>query len=204
MSETSTPIEPAASTPPERSVMHAVDRVGGYMLTFSIVFAAMVWASVLFLLPRFSTIEVLGARHTLAELPALKAELVSQVGEAEAKRSALVIPVQQESYEALKASQDAWHLQYIWNDVTRLISETSGKDQILHIAVQEFDPAARSITLSGDVRHSGTQSMTILAGFLDSLAKLPGVASLSPVPFTRLNDPHIGDYSPFTVTLTLE
>ncbi len=184
-------------------VVRAFDRVGGYVLTFSAVFAVMVWASVLFLLPRFAAIEVLGAHHAVEELPALKAALISKVTDAEAKRTALVVPVQHATYDALKEAQSAWQTLHVWNEVTRVIAETSGKDHAVHLVAQTFDPTAHAITLVGDIRNSGTQSMTVLAGFLDSLASIPGVTSLSPVPFTRADDPRIGDHSPFTVTLTL-
>jgi hypothetical protein len=200
MFEIPTPEQAPAAVHP---VVRAFDRMGGYTLTFSIVFAAMVWASVLFLLPQFSAIEVLGARHALSDLPGLKAALLQHVEEPEAKRTALDAPLQHAVYAELKQAQSAWQLMHTWNDVQRVIIDTSGTTDILHLTEQRFDPTAKTITLVGDVRNSGPQSMTVLAEFLDSLAKLPGVASLSPVPFTRQNDPRIGEVSPFTVTITL-
>ncbi len=198
-----TPTQAPAVTEP-RHILHAFDRTGGYVLTFSIVFAAMVWASVLWILPRFSTVEVLGANYSVHELPSLKADLLHQVTAAETKRGELVVPVQHATYAALKEDQSVWGVLHLWNDVQRVISDVSGTDHVLHFSSQQFDPATHTITLTGDVRNSGTQSMTVLAGFLDSLAKLPGVASLSPVPFTRSSDPRIGDFSPFAVTITLQ
>lgn len=195
---------PTPAVPPTRHILRAFDRIGGYVLVFSIVFAAMVWASVLWILPRFSTVEVLGAKYSVHQLPSLKADLLNQVTLAETKRGELVVPVQHAAYAALKDDQSAWGAMHVWNDVQRVITETSGSDRVLHFSLQQFDPTARTITLVGDVRNSGTQSMTVLAGFLDSLAKLPGIASLSPVPFTRDSDPRIGDFSPFAVTLTLQ
>lgn len=199
MSDTPTPTPAPQELHP---AIQALDRIGGYTLTFSVVFAAMVWASVLFLLPQFSYVEVLGARHTVDELSSLKADLVGKVSALEGRRTELVAPLQHAAYEELKDDQHAWKILFAWKEAMRIVAETSGKDAAVHLAEQSLNASARSITLAGDIRNSGIQSMTVLAGFIDALSKIPG-ASLTPVPFTRKTDARIGEYSPFTVTITL-
>lgn len=195
------------STPqsaPEHSLHLTLDRLGGHMLAFAFVFAVVVWASVLFILPRYALVEVLGSKYPVAVLPAMKADLLAQVSAAEERRNLLVQPVQSDTYEALKQSRSAQAAMDALREVERVDRQVGGPEDAVHIAATAVDLEHHTISLTGDVRNVGMQSMTVLAEFLDALARIPSVATVSPVPFVRQTNPKFGTYSPFTVTVTLK
>lgn len=179
-------------------------RLGGYALLFSMVFAVMVWGSVVFLLPQWNVIEVSGGEHTVEELMQLKAELASQVEEKEERRSSLITPIQDDAYTGMKRSRGTLQHLQVHQALMNLIRTFPAGSTTVWIASETIDVEKNSITLTGDIRNTGTRSMTVLAEFLDALQKIPTVTSLSSVPFTRQHSESIGDFSPFTVTLALQ
>lgn len=67
-----------------------------------------------------------------------------------------------------------------------------------------YDALSRTIRLTGDVRNSGTRSMTVLASFISHLEEIPMTLSIDSSRYTRLEDPVKGYYTPFTLVILLD
>lgn len=186
-------------------VQRLLSMVAMPLLVFALVLTAALVASRAVLLPRLTQVSVGGQMHAATDLRALQADLLSRVSDAEDLRNMLVRPMSEATFDAAKARRASQHnIMNVESDVKRLASsyDVDGKHVIVFTAFH-IDGVTGAVSLSGDVRNVGPQSMTVLASFLDDLTKLPGVRDMSPGKFLRVDDPDIGPHSPFNVSFVL-
>lgn len=157
----------------------------------------------IFLLPRYTRVEVNGIAMTGMEIREKKNSLTAQVAELEGKRRTLVLAVHDPAYEALKEHRRE---RKTLESVTTAFEEHAKTVENGTVRFRSFayDPEKNTLTLRGDVRDAGVSSMTVLAVYAESLKTLPGVQSVSTPAFARMDDSTIGLYSPFDITVTFE
>lgn len=175
-------------------------RVSSGLLLFSAVFAGVLLLSWYFLLPRLTQLKLQGQTVSLSAILPYEQTLRAQITELETKRTTLVLPVQDATYDALKVQSLCYPLP---QDIAHTLQTAAAQmgENVVHVASSAYS-ADGSVTLSGEVRNVGPRSMTVLAQFVKEVEKLPMVDSITTPAFVRENGPS-GYFSPFTFTLTL-
>lgn len=174
---------------------------------FGGILACTLLLSYLFLLPELTEVEVAGSVRNLQDLQAYEADLTEKIHTIQSKRDQLVLPVQDQSYHDLiaqkLASHDILEVKHALQQVAAQFTGEEDKIAVLLGAV-EFDGIEGRFLISGDVRHVGPRSMTVLAQFTEKVRSLPFVKQMPLPRFTREQDPVIGMHSPFTLQITLQ
>ncbi len=172
---------------------------------FSLVLVALLTLSWSLLLPRYTRIDVGGQLRGAQEIAQYRQELTAQISGKEEERRQLVLAVHDPQYDQLKKlRRDRVQLDELKTNIIEHAKSVTGKDDTVVFSTFEYDPAAHTLTIHGDIRNVDTRSMTVLAEFSLALKDLPFVASATTPPFAREDDPKIGFHSPFAITLTLK
>lgn len=172
---------------------------------FSLVLAALLTLSWSLLLPRYTRIDVGGKLRGVDDIRRYRQDLTAQISAKEEERRQMVLAVHDPQYDQLKElRRDRMPLDELTAKIMEHAKTVTGKNDTVVFSAFEYDPAARSLTIRGDIRNVGTRSMTVLAEFSLSLKDLPFVASVTTPSFAREEDPKTGFHSPFVITLTLK
>jgi hypothetical protein len=186
-------------------IVRFLGKVAWPMVLFSMVLTMSLFLSRMLILPKLTQVSVAGGLHNATELRDLEVTLTAQLTEAEDRREALIRPLADAQYDAAKNARFvAPHVSNLRADINQLArSFDEAEQQIVVLSMIHIDAASRIVTIEGDVRNVGPQSMTVLAAFREELSQLSDVAELFPSAFARIDDTEIGPHSPFTLTLTL-
>lgn len=183
-----------------------VKRIALPFFVFAAVLTALLMLSWVLLIPRLTTVEVSGVERNLDELHSYTKQLQAKISLLEGQRSTFLFPSAQDTYSRLKAVKLRRNVYQKFRTELDTVIRKAVPDQNNAIIVSSFyyDALSRTIRLTGDVRNSGTRSMTVLAGFIKHLEQLPMTLSIDASRFTRLEDPVKGYYSPFTLVILLD
>lgn len=178
----------------------------GPLALFSAVLAFLLFLSWLLVLPRFTQVTVRGKLLSPAALAVHVRSVREELAAAQSKRDALILPLDQTSYaafmqEKIDAVSPGQVRAAILGIAQSLVPE---QRQAVLLTSFVFTPQEKTLQLSGDVRHVGLRSMTVLAQFVDAVSALPSVAGVQRPVFTREQDAEIGFHSPFTFRVTLQ
>ncbi len=193
------------SPAPRPSPCEILWRISAPLCLFCAVLAGLLTLSWTLLLPRYTQIEVGGVLREAREIRQYRDSLTAQVTAREEERKQAVLAVNDPRFEALKKNRRS---QVPLDTLRRLLTEhaksVTGKDNAILWTAFTYEPKKNALVIQGDVRNSGTASMTVLAEFAQSLKTLPFVSATTTPAFTREEDPAIGFHSPFTITLTIK
>ncbi|HLD64288.1 MAG TPA: hypothetical protein VI913_05330 [Candidatus Peribacteraceae bacterium] len=172
---------------------------------FSFVLLGSVGLIRLVVVPLLTRVDINGEQQQLGALLERHAELSAMLLEAETKRSALVLPVQDPTYGVLKIEQQTQQqFNPLFQAINQIVqaAERGGKPvvtlQEIHVNYVE-----RTLRLRGDVRNAGQSSVSVLAWFIDSLRSIPMLADTPTPPYERKEDPYLGQYSPYDIVIPL-
>jgi len=175
------------------------------LLLFSVVLCAVLVCSQVFILPRYTRIEINGEFHDIASLRAHYAALQASVSARERERNALIFPVHDELYQSLvqakHAQPDPAALLRRFQNIASQFTNDGVQRVFLHSLSVHGDD--RSVVLHGEVRNAGPRSMTVLAQFVEALRALPVVQELSNPQFKREVNADGTFTSPFVISLIL-
>jgi hypothetical protein len=170
---------------------------------FSAMLALLFTLSWAFLLPRYTRVDVGGVAMTGQEIRDAKSTLAAEVSSLESERRSLVLAVTDPSYQALKEHRrDRKSLESVTTAFE--VHAKTVQNGTVHFRSFAYDPDKNALVLRGDIRDAGVSSMTVLAAYAESLKALPGVQSVTTPTFSREEDPKIGLYSPFTITVSFQ
>ena len=172
---------------------------------FSFVLAGALLASRTFLLPKLTHVKVAGEERDIQEIRAYHKRLVAQLSDAEEQRMDLMFPIQNEQYRALLAAKqrapDFLALKDRLQNVAQQFAD--GGTQSIFFSDMRLRERERLLEVTGEVRNVGQRSMTVLAQFVEAVHALPIVADVQNPRFTRSSSAEKGDFSPFTIRITL-
>ncbi len=181
-----------------------VDSLGVPLFLFSVSLMVLLLISWAFVLPHFTRFTVDGKELSASALIDERKVLEKEVHAAEEKRDQLLLPVHDETYNALKQMR-AGRIAPL--DIRRTIllvaSQSAGREDVIVVHLLKVDEAAGTVKLEGDVRNSGPRSMTVLAEFVESLRAVPFVASLKAPAYMREEKSPGEFHSPFTIELII-
>lgn len=175
-------------------------------LIFSTVLFSSLGASQAMLLPKLTQVEVSGQERSVFQLESLAADLAVQVEAEEAKRNELFTEKSDKEYGAVMELQNATsNALSIHKEVTSLAKSFDAEGESVVVLTNiSVDPLRHILTITGDVRNVGPQSLTVLASFRAELEKLSSISRVQPGTFERLEDSKIGPHSPLSITATLK
>ncbi len=207
---TSSPAEDAlpASFPTEPGltvvVAEAMTKAAKPFLIFSACLAVLLLLSLELLLPHLARVQVSGQSWDEAGLRAHRASLTADILTSERERRDGALSVRDDQYQTLKfARMSALSLERVTAEISAQAGAAAQDRGRIVIDAVDYDLAAKTVALRGDVRDAGPRSMTVLAAFVSLLGKSPLVASVEPPRFERVDDAAGGPHSPFAFTLTL-
>lgn len=187
-----------------REILH---RIALPLLLFLAVLTGVLMLSWWMLLPRWTQVNiagsVMGPREATEYLKTLEADVEAR----EKSRLAVVIPVRDELYAALRDVRASLpEMETLRQTITDAARRGSPEDVPNAVAVDAvaFHADNRTLTVSGAVGGVGPRSITVLAYFTDILRQLPFAESVTPPEFGRVEDEKAGFYSPFTITIALK
>jgi hypothetical protein len=197
--------EKAPSVASRVSFAHILQRVGMPLLIFTSVFTGALGVSRVVILPALTAVEIDGHTQDISALETEATTLRDTLASLEQKRDREIIPLDGTAYRTLADAKVTAHypldlLHSVRDIAAAVVPEHPGSIVISEIAYQ---PLEHALSLTGDVRGVGPSSMTVLAQFLEILRSDERIDSVTPPAFTRLEDPTIGQHSPFTLSLKL-
>ncbi len=192
------------NTAPSRPDFSAILwRIAWPFSVFSLVLTVLLTASWSLLLPRYTRIDVGGTLRSADEIRGYREQLLSQISAKEEQRRQSVLAIHDENYDALKEKRrQRMSLDELKAALVAHAKAVTEKEDVILYSAFEYDPNGKMLVIRGDVRNSGTRSMTVLAEFSQSLGDLPFVLSTTTPDFAREEDAS-GFRSPFTITLSL-
>ncbi len=193
------------SLPPRPAFSAVLWRVAWPFFLFCGVLLSLLALSWTLLLPRYTRIDVGGTLRSAEGIEQYRSELAAQIAAKEEERRQMVLAVHDPSYDALKDHRrQRVPLEAMMSALIEYGKTTMGDEATVHWSGFDYDPAAKTLVIRGDIRDAGARSMTMLAQFADSLHAVPFVASVTVPPYGREDDPRVGFRSPFVITLTLQ
>ncbi len=157
----------------------------------------------LFVLPRWSTIEIAGKTYGKTQLQSYEQSLQASLVLLERERDASLYP-----HDAVHADLQAQKSRIVplaaavrqIQEQARVLSAVPDAVRVDHA---DYRSDTKTLVLTGDVRSVGPSSMTVLAQFAEQLSKMSFVVSMEQPSFVRQDDPVVGPHSPFRIALTL-
>jgi len=197
MSDTQNPPEAA----PQEGI---VQRIATPLFLFAGALLGLLLLSWLFLLPRFTRLNVTGTVLPPDELVTYARQLEIQVNTLEEQRDQFIVPVQDGRFAAVKAEKARYpSLLAVSQELQQLAVSAADNPDAVWFASIAVDYATGTVKVEGDVSGVGPRSMTVLAQFVEGIKELPFVASLTPPVFTREQGDDGKPYSPFSFHFTL-
>jgi hypothetical protein len=196
MSDTNTPTRP-------QTLEAIMNRVSMPMLLFSGVLFGLLLLSYTLLLPRFTQLHRAdGMAMSPREIARYQRQLAASLTEQEEHRVRLVLPVNDEHYTELKTKkQGTLSLTDLREQLMQAASRAGENADVVQLTKLSIE--GNSVSVEGDIRNTGTRSMTVLAAYIEEVAKLPIAADLVRPPFTRVALPDGSYHSPFKFTFTV-
>lgn len=169
---------------------------------FSLVLLVLLALSFELLLPLFTRVGIGGSQRSAGELRTYAGQLSASVLHMTQERDQSILPIAFPAYEGMKAARLA-HPSFavLRAELLQTASALVPEKDAIHVDAVSYDDANHAFSVTGDVRHVGPRSMTVLAQYVDAIAKIPGVEVSQPS-YLRSDDPGTGMHSPFTFRLT--
>lgn len=177
-----------------------LQRISMPLFLFSGVLFLLLFFSWIVILPRFTRFDVAGVSLKPLEMAAYTQQLRAQLTTMEQKRDQLVLPQTDPTYTALK--QDKLSMPDPLLIRTALINAAGNvisSDAALTIRTLDVDASTTVVSVTGDVRSSSPDTMTVLAQYIDAVEKMPFVSHLQRPTFTRMQDAAGAFHSPFSM-----
>lgn len=181
---------------------------------FGIVLLTLLLLSWKLLIPAFTRVEFKGSPQDPATLETTVRDMREKLTRIEGKRLALILPLDDSPYGGFvreKIDQPSFFTLFTQlKMVARTFLPGQPQAVILSSLTWKGDRAAaaslapRVVTLTGDVRNVGLQSMAVLAQFVEAVKGMPGIERVDFPPFQREQDPVIGFHSPFVFSVHLK
>lgn len=172
---------------------------------FAGILAGLMALSWVLLLPLLTRVEVAGSLHTLTSLQAYRDDLQNELTEAEERRSHSLLAIQDPAYHALRTykwgEQSAFRLRERFQEIA---AGVIAQNDAVHVAEVAWDPGGNTVLIQGSVRFVGPRCMTVLAEFVEAIENSPEFVVVSMPRFERKDDPVIGPFSPFVISLHLQ
>lgn len=189
-------------TPAPQPLQAILHRVAQPLLLFAGVLFGLLFLSYVLLLPRFTRLHkadgtALSPRAIARYERTLAADLAAQ----EEERIRLVLPVNDPAFTMLKERKHALLFLDVREQLTLTVARLGEAEDSVVFTRIAFEGDA--VTLEGDVRNVGTRSMTVLAAYVEELARLPFVSDLERPRFTREQRADGSFHSPFTIRFRL-
>ncbi len=188
-----------------KHVSTGVYRILFSFAVFSFVLTGVLAVSRTFFLPSLTHVKVAGEERNIQEIRAYHKQLTAQLLEAESRRMDLLLPIQNEQYRPLLAGKqlapDFLALQQRMQNVASQFA--TGGAPVIFFSDMRLRERERFLEVGGEVRNVGQRSMTVLAQFVEAVHALPFVADIQNPRFTRSFSAEKGDFSPFTIRITL-
>jgi len=176
-----------------------------FFAIFSFVLTGALLASRTFLLPKLTHVKVAGEERDIQEIRDYHNRLTAQLADAETRRMDLMLPIQNEQYRALLAKKQ--HMPDFLTIRQRLqnvaLQFADGETSVVFFSDMRLREREQFMEVTGEVRNVGQRSMTVLAQFIEAVHALPIVADVQNPRFTRSSSKEKGDFSPFTIRITL-
>lgn len=184
---------------------HVAARLAFPLFAFAAVLSLALFLSWWFLLPRLAGIPLHGELMYGASLVQFYADLHDRVDALEDVRNQLVLPGQDPLSQFLRQLRRSdVPLVLLSAALARSAEETvPDRSDVVLLESFQYDATEQILTLTGDVRHVGPRSMTVLAEFIETLRSIPAVSAVEHQRFTREEDLKGELHSPFTVLLRL-
>ncbi|MDD3896254.1 MAG: hypothetical protein PHU04_00195 [Candidatus Peribacteraceae bacterium] len=188
-----------------KHVSTGVYRILFSFIVFSFVLTGVLTASRIFFLPSLTHVKVAGEERDIQGIRAYHTQLMAQLSDTESRRMDLILPIQNEQYRALLASkQSAPDFLALRQRMQGIASQfADGETPVIFFSDMRLREQERLLEVSGEVRNIGQRSMTVLAQFVEAVQELPLVADVQNPRFTRSFSDEKGDFSPFTILITL-
>lgn len=172
---------------------------------FGIVLLTLLLLSWKLLIPAFTRVELKGSPQDPAALETTVRDMREKLTRIEGKRLALILPLDDSPYGGLvreKIDQPSFIALFTQlKTVARTFLPEQSQAVILSSLIWKGD---RVVTLTGDVRNVGLQSMAVLAQFVEAVKGMPGIERVDFPSFKREQDPVAGFHSPFTFSIHLK
>jgi len=193
---------PAVSQPPGE----ILKRIALPLFLFSAVLLGFLLSSYFLILPQLTRVEVAGEKHDTVTLKAYVSELNERVDEMEEVRAQLVTPLRSGLYGSAKEYKLTAQSFLSLRSGLKEAADSVARDDNDAVSVRaiRFVPFENLLHVHGLVQNVGPRSMTMLAQFIDQLKNQEWVTSVTPPPFTRIDDPEKGLISPFTFQLKVQ
>lgn len=157
-------------------------------------------------LPLLFRVDIGGEIRDVDDVRSYHREVKNRLRDLEEHREAFVVSYQDPLYRALKQKKDTQHSFYSVRSDLEHIAKNIIPEQPDAITLDSihYDRPGNAVHITGVVRNVGPRSMTVLAQLVDAMAGRSFVNSVEHPTFVRNEDPVIGFYSPFTITLFLQ
>ncbi|MBI3619225.1 hypothetical protein HY213_04310 [Candidatus Peregrinibacteria bacterium] len=195
---------PAPDAAPTVHTCGILERVSLPLLLFAGLLTSLLIVASATLLPRLTRIEADGSLYSIDQLRVRRSQLTAQVHTQVQQREALLLPLQDNSYDVLKAERTGEpDLSLLQRKILAQAASLTSTPDAIHLDRLAYRADQKLLVLEGDVRHVGPHCMTLLAAFVDQLMKLADIADIPNPVFTRDDDPATGPHSPFSLILHL-
>lgn len=184
---------------------HRTARFAFSLFAFAAVLFVALFLSWWFLLPRLAGVPLHGKMVYGASLVQFYADLRDRVDALEDVRNQLVLPGQDPLSQFLRQLRRSDIPLIPLSAVLERMAEVVVPDRADAVFLESFhyDTKDNALTVTGDVRHVGPRSMTVLAEFIETLRSVPTVDAIEDQRFTREEGPKGEFHSPFTLVLRL-
>lgn len=156
-----------------------------------------------FIFPFFARVEVGGELRDADGIRSYHQEVKDHLQNLETQREAFVLSPQDPLYGALKDKKRTrssfHHIRTTLENIAQNI--VSDRHDSVSLDSVRYDGLRNAVRITGVVRNVGPRSMTVVAQLVDAMVDMPFVDSVEHPTFVRNEDPDIGFYSPFTITL---
>lgn len=182
-----------------------VARVAFPLFAFAVVLACALSLSWLLFLPRLAGAQLHGKTLYGSSLTQFYADLRDRISAQEEARNRLVLPGRDSLSQFLRRlRRSSASLASLFAAVTRSAEDTAhDRPDAVFLESFQYDAAGKVLTLTGDVRHVGPRSMTVLAEFVEALRRIPSVEEVEHPRFLREEDEQGEFHSPFSLLLRL-
>lgn len=172
------------------------------LLLFAGVLFSLLLLSYSMLLPRFTRLHKAdGTALSPRAIAQYEKTLAADLTRSEEERVRLVLPVNDESYNALKEKKRDLSLMDMESELLKTAARLGETNDTVVLNKLSIDGDV--VVADGDVRNVGTRSMTVLAAYVEQLDALPFVADLERPAFLREQLPDGSYRSPFTIRFRL-
>lgn len=182
-----------------------VGSIGVPMYLFGASLASLLALSWFFVLPHVTRFQVGAQMLGTTEVIGYREGLEEKIRALEDKRDALLLPVHDPLYTALRDERMSQMMpERLRQELLSIASVSTGRADAVAIRKFGVNFGARTVHIEGVVQNVGVQSMTVLAQYVEALESAPFVASLTRPVFTREEEPKGTFSSPFAIDIVLK